>query len=165
MRYDLGTIVASGIVASVVFAIFEMFAAAILMGPAAAFMPLRMIGAMVLGSAALDPGYSLTVAATAGVTVHVILSIVFTAIFAGIVSAIAVTTTGDLMSTPGSLPLAGILFGFALWLLNFYIIAPVAGWTWFPELTNGVVQFLAHTAFFGCPMGWMLARSRAVIPV
>lgn len=33
-------------------------------------------------------------------------------------------------------------------------IAPVAGWTWFPEQTNPVVQLLAHAFFFGAPVGW-----------
>lgn len=163
MRYGSGSIVAAGIVASIIFAVFEMVAAAILMGPEAAVMPLRMIGAMVLGPAALDPGYSLITAAMAGVIVHVILSILFTGIFAVIASAIAVTSGRERLSTPGSLALAGIVFGIALWLVNFYIVAPVAGWTWFPERTNPLVQFLAHAFFFGVPMGWMLGRTRVVI--
>ena len=161
LRYELGTIVATGIVASIIFAVFEMIAAAVLMGPGAAMMPLRMIGAIVLGPAALDPGYSLATAAMAGVIVHVTLSILFTGIFA----AIAGSTAGEFLSTPGSMTLAATVFGIALWLVNFYVIAPVAGWTWFPERTNAVVQFLAHAVFFGCPVGWMLSRSRAVITV
>jgi len=165
MRYGLGTTVATGIVAGIVFAVFEMVAAAILMGPEAAVMPLRMIGGMVLGPAALDPGYSLAMAAMAGVVVHLALSIFFTGVFAVIASAVAVRTTGELLSTPGSLALAGIVFGIALWLVNFYIIAPVAGWTWFPERTNALVQFLAHAFFFGALAGWMLGRSRTVMTI
>ncbi|MBI2187735.1 MAG: hypothetical protein HYU37_11570 [Acidobacteria bacterium] len=57
VRFGLGTIVATGIVAGIIFAAFEMFAAALLMGPDAAAMPLRMIGAMVLGAEALEPTY------------------------------------------------------------------------------------------------------------
>ena len=67
------------------------------------------------------------------------------------------------LSTPTSLAIAGALFGIALWLVNFYVIAPVVGWQWFPEQTNPIVQFLAHTFFFGAPAGWMLARSRLLI--
>jgi hypothetical protein len=155
VRFGPGTIVAAGVVAGLLFAAFEVIAAALMMGPAAAFMPLRMIGAMVLGSAALDPGYSLAVAATAGVVVHMILSVAFTAVFAFIASPIATT---------GRLALAGMAFGTGLWLVNFYVIAPLAGWTWFPEQTNAVVQFAAHAFFFGGPIGWMLGRS-AVVPV
>jgi hypothetical protein len=164
IRYELGTIVGTGMVASIIFAAFEMVAAAILMGPVGAVMPLRMIGAMILGPAALDPGYSLAIAATAGIVIHVILSILFTAVFAWILAAVAVTTTGDLLSAPGSLMLAGMMFGLALWLVNFYIIAPVA-WPWFPQRTNAFVQLLAHTVFFGAPVGWMFERSRAVMTV
>jgi hypothetical protein len=163
IRHELGTIVGVGIVASIIFAAFEMFAAAILMGPAAAMMPLRMIGAMVLGPAALNPGYSLAVAATAGIVIHVALSILFTAMFAWILVAVETTTTGDLLAAPGRLMLTGMMFGLALWLVNFYIIAPVA-WRWFPERTNAFVQLVAHTVFFGAPVGAMLERSRAVMP-
>jgi hypothetical protein len=163
MRYGLGTVVAIGIVAGIIFAVFEMVAAAILMGPEAAVMPLRMIGAIVLGPAALDPGYSLITAALAGVIVHLVLSILFTGIFAVVASAITVTFGREFLSTPGSLALAGVGFGIALWLVNFYIVAPVAGWMWFPERTNPLVQFLAHAFFFGAPIGWMLGRTRAAI--
>jgi hypothetical protein len=165
VRFELDTIVTTGIVVAILFATFEMIAAAILMGPAAAVMPLRMIGAMVLGPAALDAGYSLAVAAMVGILVHVILSIIFTGMFAVTASALTVTAAGDLLSIPSGLALAGILFGIVLWLVNFYIVAPVAGWTWFPERANPVVQFLAHAFFFGCPAGWMLGRVRTVMTI
>jgi hypothetical protein len=45
------------------------------------------------------------------------------------------------------------LAGFGLWLVNFYVIAPIGGWTWFPEGTNAVVQFVAHTFFYGTVLG------------
>lgn len=163
IRFGLGTMVATGIVAGIIFAVFEMFAAAVLMGPEAAAMPLRMIGAMALGPEALDPGYSLAVAAMAGVAIHMILSIAFAGMFAVMASFIAVTTAGEFLTTARSLALAGIVFGIALWLVNFYIVAPLAGWTWFPDRTDPVVQFLAHAFFFGCAVGWMLGRSRPVI--
>ena len=160
VRFRLGTIVATGIVAGIVFAAFEMFAAAMLMGPDAAVMPLRMIGAMVLGEQALDPGYPLLTAAMTGVVVHVILSIIFTGIFAAIAAPILAAT--GLGITSGTLAVAGTAFGIVLWLVNFYLVAPAAGWTWFPERTDPVVQFLAHAFFFGCTAGWMLGRGRSL---
>ena len=163
IRFGLGTIVTTGIAAGIIFALFEMFAAAIMMGIEAAFMPLSMIGAMVHGPAALNPPSE--IAAMTGVIVHMILSVAFAGAFAAIASALATTAAGDLLSTPRGLALAGMVFGTALWLVNFYIIAPVAGWTWFPEQTNPVVQFLAHAFFFGAPVGWMLGRSRADIRI
>jgi hypothetical protein len=159
VRFGLGTIVAAGIVAAIVFAAFEMVAAAILMGPQAATMPLRMIGAVVLGAQALEPGYSLMTAAVTGVIVHLVLSIAFTGIFAAI--APPVLAAAGLSKTGGSLAWAGTAFGIVLWLVNFYLIAPAAGWTWFPERTDPLVQFLAHAFFFGCTVGWMLGRGRA----
>jgi hypothetical protein len=35
----------------------------------------------------------------------------------------------------------------------------VFGWTWFPENTNAVVQFVAHTFFYGTVLGFVLNRS------
>ena len=128
------------------FAAFEMMATAVLMGPQAVFMPLRMIGAMVLGAEALDPGYSLITAAVAGVIVHMVLSIAFALMLAAVTPAAI---------TPGTLALIGIAFGIGLWLVNFYVIAPFAGWTWFPERTNPIVQFLAHAFLFGLPVALM----------
>lgn len=153
-KFGVGQVVAAGFLAGLIFAVFEMIAAAVLNGPQAAFMPLRMIGAMALGAEALDPGYSILVAGSAGMIVHFMLSIVFALLFALVVSPTA---------TPGTLALIGIGFGTLLWLVNFYVIAPMMGWTWFPERTNAIVQFLAHAFFFGCVVGWTLARSRTVI--
>jgi uncharacterized membrane protein YagU involved in acid resistance len=154
VRFGLGHVVTAGILAGLLFAIFEMVAAAVLMGPAAFFMPLRMIGAIVLGEAALDPAYSLVVAGTTGIIVHMVLSLVFVLIFAAVISPDA---------APRILAFAGIVFGTLLWLVNFYLIAPLMGWMWLPEQTNPVVQFIAHAFFFGCSVGWYLARSRMTI--
>ncbi len=75
-----------GIVAGIIFAMFEMVMAALMDGANAFFMPLRMIGAMVLGSEALDPGYSLVTAALAGVVVHMVMSGIFGMVFGLMVS-------------------------------------------------------------------------------
>lgn len=156
--FRLSDTILAGIIGGVVFAVFEMIAAALLMGPAAFVMPLRMIGAIVLGEAALDPGYSLAVAGMAGVVVHMVLSVGFALVFAAGASP---------LDTMRALMLAGIAFGILLWLVNFYVVAPIAGWTWFPERSNVVVQFLAHAFFYGFPLGWYLAKSRvaAVRPI
>ena len=80
--FRFGHVATAGVIGGVIFAAFEMIAAAILMGPNAFFMPLRMIGAMVLGPEALDPGYSLLTAAIAGLIVHMVLSVAFATVFA-----------------------------------------------------------------------------------
>ena len=62
-------------------------------------MPLRMIGAMILGMEALDAGYPLMTAAIAGVAVHMVLSIAF---------AIAFAVVSPSSATTGTLVLLGI---------------------------------------------------------
>src|SRR5215208_3825200 len=148
-------------VAGLIFAAFEMLAAAILMGPDAAMMPLRMIGAIALGAEALEPGYSVMVAAAAGVTVHLALSVLFTGIFA-VIAGPTLEAMG-FATTSRTLAIDGMAFGITIWLVNFYLIAPAAGWTWFPDRTDPVVQFLAHAFAFGTAVGWMLGRSRPMI--
>ena len=153
-KFRFGQVIAAGVTGGILFAAFEMLAAAALMGMQSVFMPLRMIGAMALGAEALDAGYWLVTAAIAGLIVHMILSVVFAAVFAWIASPAA---------TDSMLALGGIVFGTVLWLVNFYLIAPLAGWSWFPEQTNAFVQFIAHAFFYGCPVGWYLGRSRMLV--
>ena len=131
-----------GLIAGLIFAMFEMVVAALINGASAFFMPLRMIGAMVLGAEALDPGYSLITAGPAGVLVHVVLSALFGAVFGAVVAAVA----------------AAGLYGLLLWLVNFYVVAPVAGWDWFPNGTDEAVQFVAHVVCFGALLGFYLDR-------
>lgn len=145
-----------GMVAGIVFAMFEMIMAALLNGASAFFMPLRMIGAMVLGQEALTPSYSLLGAAVTGVVVHMILSGMFGLGFGAGVAVLPTVARSQTMIVG----LASI-YGLLLWLINFYVIAPVAGWDWFPDKTNVTVQFFAHTFFFGAVLGFWLSRVRA----
>jgi hypothetical protein len=137
-----------GIVAGLVFAAFEMLASAFMMGAGAFFMPLRMIGAIALGQQALDPGYSLLMAGFAGLVVHVILAVIYGAIFGALATMLR-----------GSAAFVGFgsLFGLALWLINFYVIAPAA-FPWFLE-ASPLVQFIAHTFFFGSVLGFWLWKA------
>ena len=153
--------VVGGIIAGIVFAMFEMIMAAIQMGGEAFFMPLRMIGGIALGQQALAPETSLIVAGAAGLVVHMTLSALY-----GAGVAVAAAIVPQLRS--GTLPLVAwaSAAGFALWIVNFYVVAPIAGWNWFPEGTDPVVQFVAHTFFFGSVLGIYLdrfARSRSSV--
>jgi len=138
----------AGIAAGIVFAVFEMAASAAMTGAEAATMPLRMIGAIALGPEALEPSFSLTTAALAGVAVHLVLA----AIYGGVFAALA----GGLRSGAGIVGL-GAAYGLALWLLNFYVIAPAA-FPWFAD-ADPMIQFVAHTIFFGAALGFVLWRS------
>jgi uncharacterized membrane protein YagU involved in acid resistance len=145
-----------GLIAGLTFAAFEMVVAAAQQGAQGFFMPLRMIGAMVLGAQALEPFYSLGYAAIVGLLVHATLSVLFALLFVAVFQPIPTIR-------PRGLVLTGCLYGVLLWLVNFYVIAPVMGWTWFAERTNPVVQFIAHTFFFGCTLSYLLLRDAAAV--
>ncbi|GLQ54085.1 hypothetical protein [Devosia nitrariae] len=144
--------VIGGIIAGIVFAAFEMIASAAMMGPEAFFMPLRMIGAIALGPAALEPTYNLLGVGLAGVIVHVVLAVIYGAVFA--------LVFGGLRSPAVDISVGGA-YGLGLWLVNFYVIAPTM-FPWFTE-ANPMIQFIAHTFFFGAVLGWYMwsARHRA----
>lgn len=135
-----------------------MVAAAALSGPATVFMPLRMIGGILLGAEALDPAFPLLNAVLAGGLVHLALSAVFGVVGGALLGAAAPIRR----SSNWAIGLATV-YGYLLWLVNFFVLAYIAGWTWFPEDTNPIVQFLAHTVGFGTVLGVYLA-SRLVDP-
>jgi len=141
-----------GIVAGIAFALFEMIAAALLMGLPAFFMPLRSISGIILGMQALDPSFSLVTAAIVGMLIHMVLSMIY-----GIAFGMTVAVMPALRSSGTILIAAATAVGLGLWLVNFYLIAPAAGWVWFGN-ANPVVQFLAHTFFYGSVLGIYLDR-------
>lgn len=153
LPWALGQGAMFGVVAGVVFAAFEMMTSAALMGPAALWTPLRMIGAIALGRPALDPSYSLALAGFAGLVVHVMLSVLYGMIFA--------VVAGGLKSRAWDIGL-GALFGFVLWIVNFYVVAPRL-FPWFLE-SSPTVQFIAHTFFFGAVLGYLVWRGRSTRP-
>jgi hypothetical protein len=148
MRWGLRQGAIAGIVAGLAFAAFEMMATAFMMGAEAFFMPLRMIGAIVLGQEALDPGFSLVTAGVAGMLVHVMLSVIYGIVFGEIAT---------ILRGPAAFIVAGGVFGLALWLVNFYVIAPFA-FPWFLD-SSPLVQFIGHTVFFGLVLGTYLWKS------
>jgi hypothetical protein len=142
-----------GVIAAIVFAMFEMVMAAVLNGPDAFFMPLRMIGAIGLGMSALDPTSSLVTAGAAGLVIHMVLSMMY-----GIAVAAVLAYVPALSRTTASTVAVASVAGFGLWILNFFILAQVFGWTWFPDTQNVAVQFVAHTFMFGSVLGLVIDR-------
>ena len=137
-----------GIVAGIVFAMFEMIMSAILGN--GFFMPLRMIGAIILGKGALMSSYSLAEAAVVGLVLHMMLSAMYGLIFGLVIGSVDV-----LRSNRNLTVLAATFFGFALWIFNFYVVTTVA-FDWF-SMANQTVQFFAHTFFFGSMLGLLFA--------
>jgi hypothetical protein len=159
VRFGSESIVISGVIAGIVFIVFEMLAAAAQAGAQAAAMPLRMIAAIVLGRETLEPSYSLATVVTTGMAVHLVLSVVFAAICAVVIIPLANRVSPGFAVRAHNVTLVAVAFAIALWLVNVYVVAPAAGWTWFATRTDPLVQVLAHVVCFGWPMGWMLEHS------
>jgi hypothetical protein len=160
-RFDLGAAVVAGVIAGSCLVGFEMVATS-LNGAGPAGMPLRMAAAIVLGRRALAPEYTLAVAGILGVAVYIALSVVGATVFAAIASWIPVITAGELLSTGVELAFAGVVFGMAVWLVNCYMVAPLAGWTWFPENAHHTIAFLGYGVLFGGVLGITLGRLRVM---
>lgn len=142
-----------GAIAGIVFAMFEMMAAAALNGTDAFFMPLRMIGGIGLGMSAMDPSTSLLTAGAVGLVIHMALSMMY----GGAVVLVA-NAVPALRRTTGALAVFASAAGFALWVVNFFVLARVFGWAWFPDGQNVAVQVVAHTVAFGSVLGLLLDR-------
>ncbi|MCI0485850.1 MAG: DUF1440 domain-containing protein [Blastocatellia bacterium] len=141
-----------GIIAGLIFAMAEMMINALL---GKSFLdPLRLIGSMGLSTRALDPDYSFVAAGAVGLIIHLILSAIYGVIFVGMIG-----LTGQLNASSRAMLIYGWLFGLALWIVNFMIIAPAAfrQFTEVDQLWNGLV---AHTFFFGTVLGALTAVSR-----
>ena len=147
----------AGLAAGIVFAMFEMIMAAVTDGPDAFFMPLRMIGAIGLGTSALDPATSLITAGAAGLVIHMILSMMY-----GVGVAATLRIVPNLARSTASVILVSSVAGFLLWVVNFQLLAPVLGWAWFPDGTDALIQVIAHTVFFGKVVGLLLVRLGSV---
>lgn len=143
-----------GVIAGITFAMFEMIMALVLNGADAFFMPLRMIGGIGLGKQALDPGTSLLTAGGVGLVIHMILSMMY-----GVVVAAVLSLIPQLSASRAAVLISASVAGFALWIVNFYVLAPAFGWTWFPNNTNAAVQFVAHTFLYGSVLGLVLDRT------
>lgn len=142
-----------GIIAGIVFAMFEMIMAAVLNGTEAFFVPLRMIGAIGLGTSALDPTGSLLTAGGAGLVIHMALSMMY-----GVAVAAVLARVPALSRTTTSTVAVASAAGFGLWVFNFFVLARIFGWTWFPDTQNIAVQFIAHTVMFGSVLGLVIDR-------
>lgn len=145
--------VVGGIVAGIVFAIVDMVLAVAIMG-APFVAPLRMIGAILLGPQALEPTYPLAQAAITGLLVHLVLSAIYGVIFVYLLAFV-----GQLNASTGLLLLYGSLFGLALWIVNFLLIAPIA-FPWFAMVDQFWFGFVAHTFFYGTVLGGYVAAAR-----
>lgn len=139
-----------GLIAGVIFGVMEMVGAALMGDPFV--MPLRMFASVVLGQAALT-ATPLGTVVVVGALAHLVLSGVFGLIFAVIVSRLSSETRASF----GAQAAIGLLFGAALWLVNFQIIAR-ALYPWFLQAPQ-FLQMLMHAMFFGLPLALLYASA------
>jgi hypothetical protein len=118
---------AGGLIGGVAYMVFALFAGLVTNGVDGLFMPLRMIGAMVLGEQALQPSYPVAIAAVFGAVIHACLSVSFALTFVALAQPV-----GTIRST-NTLLLTASTYGLVLWLVNFYVVAPLFGWQWFED--------------------------------
>jgi hypothetical protein len=133
-RIDWPAAVWSGVIAGAAFMILEMLLVPLLLGGSPWEMPL-MTAAIVLGPAVLPPpslfGLGLFLVAIA---VHFTLSLAYAATLAAMVHRLPLA----------SATLAGVVFGFVLYALNFYLFTYM--FPWFAAARNPVT-ILAHVSF------------------
>jgi uncharacterized membrane protein YagU involved in acid resistance len=136
-----------GIVAGIVFGALNMWFAASIGMPAD--MPLRMIATIVQGGGAMADG---TANPILGLAVHMVLSTAFGITLAVIVSRVRSDRTRALV---------GLLFGLALYLVNFLVISPIA----FPVFqdANQPLELTTHLVFGAVAVLFLLGRPRAKV--
>jgi uncharacterized membrane protein YagU involved in acid resistance len=141
--------IVGGIIAGIVFVLAEMLINVALGKPFLG--PLRLISSILLGTQATAPTYSLFGAVVVGLIVHLILAAIF-----GVIFVYLLAWTGQFSATTEWLLLYGSVYGLALWVVNFHIIAPLL----FPqfgqvnEFWNG---FFIRTFFYGTVIGAYIA--------
>ena len=140
----------TGVLAGLVFALFQ-----VIMSAAGLGTPLSELIVMVegvtfgSGSGSISaPAIAAPKIAIAGLT-HLVLSAIYGAVFGAVASKV-----GALRNNRIALIGAATVFGLLIWIVNFFVIAPVA-FPWFAQ-TNAVVQFFAHTLFYGTVLGLLL---------
>ena len=132
----------AGLIAGLIFMMLEMLLVATI-GGGSPWAPPRMIGAMILGDGVLPPpaDFDPTVFVVAMV-IHFALSILLALLFALIADALRLSTTVAAV--------AGLLFGLAVYVVNFYGMTSL--FPWFAMARNGISVF-AH-GIFGLVLGY-----------
>lgn len=146
---------AYGLLAGAALLVAEVLAALVAGAPPT--LPLRLVASVALGSPAVEgpPAVGLLVA---GTFVHLALSGLFGWVY-GAAQRIARPATRASLARQA---LGGALFGLALWLLNFQVVARAAyPWLLAP---SQVVQALLHALVFGAPLGLLFAASARAAP-
>lgn len=111
----------------------------------------RMPASITLGQAAMSKTAPISIVVAAGLINNVIIGAWW-----GLVFGLLLALTGSKWASGGIVTLA-MVFGSLVWLLSFYLIAPLA-WPWLQTLSS-VRLFIGHVFLFGLPLGlWVASR-------
>ena len=138
-----GAGILAGVTAGITFALFVM-AMNVVYGDS--FLDwLRYSAGIALGRSALAKSSPLLVVSV-GLIVHLSLSALYGAIFALAARYIRIVRRDLIVATA--------LFGLGIWIVNFRVFSPLL-FPWFND-DPFIVQFIAHTVFYGIPLGVIL---------
>ena len=137
-----------GFIAGGVFVGFEIVVAVVT--GSSPFEPPQLMGSILFGQGSLAALSTPAFVAMAGLTLHFLLSALYGGVFGAIVQAVRPLQGNRLL-----LVAAGAAFGLLLWVVNFYLISPLL-FPWF-AMASPLVQFLAHTFFYGVLLGLLFA--------
>lgn len=139
----LGAGILAGVAAGVTMALFVM-AMNVVYGDS--FLDwLHYSAGIALGKTALPDNAPLFVLSV-GVVVHLSLSALYGAVFAVAARYIRIVRRDLIVATA--------IFGLGIWIVNFYVFSPLL-FPWFNS-SPFIVQFIAHTVFYGIPLGVIL---------
>ncbi|MBO0837923.1 MAG: hypothetical protein J2P28_20740 [Actinobacteria bacterium] len=139
----LGAGIVAGVAAGVTMALFVM-AMNVVYGDS--FLDwLHYSAGIALGRSALPDSAPLFVVSV-GLVVHLSLSALYGAIFSVAARYIKIVRRDLIVATA--------VFGLGLWIVNFYVFSPLL-FPWFND-SPFIVQFIAHTIFYGIPLGVIL---------
>ncbi|WP_257461771.1 hypothetical protein [Archangium lipolyticum] len=147
----LGKGVAYGLIVGLVFAAVEIVSSMAMGNPA--LMPVRMAASVLLRQEAFSDVVWRAWFVALGLGVHFVLSAVFGLIYAAIQSRMSV----EGRTSWGRQSAVGLLFGAAIWLVNFQIIARLF-YPWFLDARQ-FLQLVLHAVVFGWPLGLMFAAT------
>ncbi len=148
-KRSIGEGIGYGLIAGAIFAVVWMLGSVAMGQPA--LTPFRLSAGVFFGAGALE--FGTWGAFLGGALVGLVVSAIFGAIY-GLINARLPLESHVNMGTQTVL---GLVFGAAVWVLMFQIIARAA-WPWLLE-PNQLGMFILHAVFFGLPLGLMFAAA------
>ena len=131
----------AGILAGVLFMMFQMLVAGFQTAGEGFFLPLRATATLFAGPQAMDAEFPLAEAIGLGFAAHLLLCAAG-GIILGLLAAIGLAGWGV------GLIGVGAMYGFLLWLVAGMGVAP-SGWAHFVKLSDPLIQVFAYVVFFG----------------